>query len=231
MDQHFNPNWDSNDYWRIDPNPTSSLGAHTTISPAENAIFCWSSHSLYKWSEEAPKSNRPCLVNTDAVRKKCLTFTLSTLFHGVTALFTCGGAGDSGYLSLAEVTDLSSLDRSPPLKTCKAVPDMPRAERSVFALWDESDNSVLCCGGVTAPSTSKQCFKYTGAEWIDLGEVLRHERKTATKVKLSDGRYWISGGGFRYEPLNLCAACGVLFWVWWEPVFNIVLSHRPSWRK
>ncbi len=67
-------------------------------------------------------------------------------------------------------------------------------------MWDDGDQSVLCCGG-EYPSEYKRCFKYSNAEWIDLGDILMHQRRFSTAVELSDGRYWVTGG-LRYEVLT-----------------------------
>ncbi len=116
----------------------------------------------------------------------------STLFAGLASLFTCGGA-DGRFFADAKVIDLPSLEGSNPDRTCNQVPNMPHRKGDHFAMWDDVDQSVLCCGG--DPTTEyKRCFKYTGDEWIDLGDILRLPRRFASAVELSDGRYWITGG-------------------------------------
>ncbi len=81
---------------------------------------------------------------------------------------------------------------------------MPKARADNFAMLGHSDGSVLCCGGaVNGVKNLKQCYKYSGAEWIDVGDVLIHERRHSKAVKLSDGRFWIFGGT-GYELLNVC---------------------------
>ena len=117
-----------------------------------------------------------------------------SFFAGLTSLFTCGGYNNDLDLADAEVIDLPSLEGSDPDRTCNQVPDMPDEKDALFAMWDDVDQSVLCCGGETSSSEYKRCFKYTGEEWMDLGDVLRHQRRFASAAKLSDGRYWIAGG-------------------------------------
>ncbi len=80
---------------------------------------------------------------------------------------------------------------------------MPSAKYAHFAMWDDGDKSVLCCGGEDVPRTG--CFKYAGDEWIDLGDILLHERGYSSAAELSDGRYWIAGGGYGYEVPSACA--------------------------
>ncbi len=127
------------------------------------------------------------------------SYTHCTSIAGRTSLFTCGGWNGKVSLADAEVTDLPSLEGSDPNRTCHKVPELPSDKYAPFAIWDESDKSVLCCGG---DGSSSSCFKYTKAEWIDLGDILIHERRYSSAAKLSDGRYWISGG-IGYEQLNL----------------------------
>ncbi len=117
-----------------------------------------------------------------------------SFFAGLTSLFTCGGYNNDLDLADAEVIDLPSLEGSDPDRTCNQVPDMPDEKDALFAMWDDVDQSVLCCGGETSSSEYKRCFKYTGEEWMDLGDVLRHQRRYSRAAKLSDGRYWIAGG-------------------------------------
>ncbi len=117
----------------------------------------------------------------------------SSSFAGLTSLFTCGGY-DGSSLAAAEVIDLPSLEGSDPDRTCNQVPEMPEEKDALFAMWDDVDQSVLCCGGESPSSELKRCFKYTGDEWIDLGDVLTHRRRYSSAAKLSDGRYWIAGG-------------------------------------
>ncbi len=113
-------------------------------------------------------------------------------------MFTCGGyyySNDYFYVSDAEVIDLPSLDGSDPDRECNNVPDMPDGKYAHFAIWDRVDGSALCCGGYDdASSQLKRCYKYAGADWLDMGDVLIHERRASSAVELSDGRYWISGG-------------------------------------
>ncbi len=117
----------------------------------------------------------------------------SSSFAGLTSLFTCGGwNGDR--LADAEVIDLPVSEGSDPDRTCNQVPDLPHMKCSHFAMWDDVDQSVLCCGGYPTSSELKRCFKYTGDEWIDLGDVLGHDRSYSKAAELSNGRYWISGG-------------------------------------
>ncbi len=71
---------------------------------------------------------------------------------------------------------------------------MPSPKDGQFAMWDSGDRSVLCCGGSGDNESDKRCFKYSGAEWIDLRDILLHDRRDSRAVKLSDGRYWIYGG-------------------------------------
>ncbi len=103
-------------------------------------------------------------------------------------------APGSAHLAAAEVIDLPSLEGSDPDRTCNQVPEMPEEKGAHFAMWDNVDQSVLCCGGNPTSSEYKRCFKYTGEEWMDLGDVLRHPRRYSSAAKLSDGRYWIAGG-------------------------------------
>ncbi len=121
----------------------------------------------------------------------------SSSFAGLNSLFTCGGYGDDA-LADAEVIDLPSLEGSNPDQNCNQVPDMPDEKDELFAMWDDDDQSILCCGGEPVSLEGKRCFKYIGEEWIDLGDVLRHQRRSSSASKLSDGRYWIMGG-FGYE--------------------------------
>ncbi len=132
------------------------------------------------------------------------SYTLLSI-AGLTSVFTCGGHiwhGGAGHSIVdSEVTDLPSLEVSHSDRTCHKVPKLPSGKRYHFAMWDEGDKSVLCCGG--EPSLQhKRCYKYAGDEWIDVGEILKNQRHHSTAVKLSDGRYWISGG-YRYELQNL----------------------------
>ena len=130
---------------------------------------------------------------------KCQTLTLSTFFAGFTSLFTCGGQGASTHV---DITILPSSEGSHQNRTCNEVPEIPSSKYDNFAMWDDHDKSVLCCGG--EPSLQhKRCYKYTGDEWIDLGEILKHQRYHSRAVELSDGRYWISGGAHGYELPNL----------------------------
>ena len=127
---------------------------------------------------------------------KCPTFSHHFLFADLTSLFTCGGWDGSNSLADAEVIDLASLEGSNPDRTCTEVPDMPIGKGDLFAMWDYGDKSVLCCGGggFNESLLHKQCSKYSGADWIDLGDILIHDRRWSAAVELSDGRYWISGG-------------------------------------
>ncbi len=130
----------------------------------------------------------------------CGFVTYSTLFSGLTTLFTCGGYALGYSLADAEVIDLPYLEGTLPPRTCSQVPDMPNANYYDFAMWDNGDNSVLCCGG--SPSSLYQnCYKYSGYKWIDLGDILLHDRIYSSAAQLRDGRYWISGGQ-RYKLLN-----------------------------
>ncbi len=116
-------------------------------------------------------------------------------------MFSCGGVGDSGALADAEVIDLGALDGSLPSRNCNEVPPMPNYKYSHFAVWDKSDESALCCGGWDGGDTSieyKQCFKYAGEEWMDLGDILKHIRIWSSAAELNDGRYWIAGGETYY---------------------------------
>ncbi len=135
--------------------------------------------------------------------KKCPTLTHFTLLAGLTSLFTCGGHSPHD-----EVIDLPSLDASNPDRTCHGVHEMPKSRYYNFAMWDNDVRSVLCCGGYNSSSSkSKRCFKYTGDEWTDLGDILRHQRAESRAAELSDGRYWISGG-HGYQLLDLlCCWC------------------------
>ncbi len=99
--------------------------------------------------------------------------------------------------------DLPSLEGSNLGGTCKEVPEMPSFKASPIAIWSNGDNSVLCCGGYDNSYTYKRCLKYTGDEWIDLGDMLRYKRDDASAAGLSDGRYWISGGKL-YEQPSFC---------------------------
>ena len=130
---------------------------------------------------------------------KHLPLTYFTLFTGLTSLFTCGGLDDSHYLTEAEVIDLPSLEGAPLPQTCNQADDIPSSKSGHFAIWDSSDNSVLCCGGYSDGSKDNRCFKYTGDKWIDLGEILRRDREYSSAAQLSDGSYWIAGG-YRYKP-------------------------------
>ena len=87
-------------------------------------------------------------------------------------------------------------------KTCNVVSEMPRGKFAHVALWDNRDQSVLCCGGGDQVGDPRQCFKYTGAEWMNLGDILIGDRSFSSTVELSDGRYWISGDGGKYEQLK-----------------------------
>ena len=123
---------------------------------------------------------------------------------GLTSLFTCGGYNDvDGYLVEAEVIDLSS-DGSPPPENCRQVPDMLSAKYDHFAMWDRGDNSVLCCGGFGS-SQGQRCYKYSGDEWSDMGDVLLQYRALSAAVQLSNGDYWISGG-FRWDQSHIRSA-------------------------
>ncbi len=120
---------------------------------------------------------------------------------GFTSLFTCGGLCDNNCGAEIEVTDLPFLDGSQPSRTCSEMPQMPSVKSSHIAMWDDGGKSVLYCGGYN--SESKRCLKYYNNEWINLGDILLHERGESSAVELSDGRYWISGGMVGYELLNL----------------------------
>ncbi len=126
----------------------------------------------------------------------CLTLTYSTWFAGLTSLFTCGGYPAGNHLAEAEVTDLTN-------KACNEVPEMPNAKYCIFAMWDDSDESVLCCGGYDDDSSMwRRCYEYSADAWTDLGDILVDQRRFSSAVKLSDGRYWISGGFQGYKWIN-----------------------------
>ncbi len=143
--------------------------------------------------------------------RKSPTLEHHSSFAGITKLFVCGGSGGiSGtYLSEPDIVDLPPLGL--PEKQCKKVPELPEGRIKLFAMWDDADKSILCCGGQSKHSgDSARCFKYSGAEWIDLGSIMRHGRFNARPAKLSDGRYWISGAsgsGVRYK-LGVVVTCG-----------------------
>ncbi len=134
-----------------------------------------------------------------------------TLFSGLTSLFTCGGFFYNNTLRElddVEIIDLPSLEGSSPDTTCNVVPQMPIAKGDNFAIWDEGDKSVLCCGGEGDPDddsdSPRRCLKYAGDEWIDLGDILLDQRTYSTAVQLSDGRFWIAGSYYRYK-LQKCS--------------------------
>ncbi len=80
---------------------------------------------------------------------------------------------------------------------------MPRDKYRHFVLWDNGDGSVLCCGGWDNSGSQKGCFKYAGEEWLDLGDILLDDRVASSAVELSDGRYWICGGGYELMRLHI----------------------------
>ncbi len=139
----------------------------------------------------------------DPVEGKCLKLTQSTLLAGATVLFICGDSKPIDILPDADIINLPSSEGSHLNRSCKEVPEMPTGKLAPFAIWDSVDKSVLCYGGIDYITELRGCWKYTGDEWIDLRDILRRPRAASTAAKLSDGRYWITGG-YRYELQNLC---------------------------
>ncbi len=135
-------------------------------------------------------------------------------------MFTCGGYVEGYYLAEAEVIDLPSLEGTLSPRTCSQVPDMPSDKFAHFAMWDNGDRSVLCCGGQGSFSQHKHCYKYSGDKWIGLGDILLHSRDYACAVQLRDGRYWISGA-VRYQRYSTCMSC-----MWHVLDWAVVLAHR-----
>ncbi len=118
---------------------------------------------------------------------------------------------DGDDLADVEVIDLPSLEESNSDQTCNEVPGMPSENYAHFAMWDDYDKTVLCCGGWD--SVHKGCFEYAGDEWNDLGDILLHARGYSSAAELHDGSYWISGGGYGYELGNAFFFLGKTIWL------------------
>ena len=101
--------------------------------------------------------------------------------------------GRSAMFDGLDSVEILQLDSSPSSCQRRQPKHLPISGSSLLGLTNRGGHPMVCGGGLD--ETNRRCLVYQAEtdQWLE-GPSLVYPRKDAAIVRLSDGRYWITGG-------------------------------------